>query len=402
LSETEFIDRMVSMTLGADGTPTPQQTPYPGYPPPGYPPPGYPQQPYYPQQGYYPPPGYYPQQGYGYYPPPAPEALKPGIVALRPLKLSDIFNGAVSYIRLNPKASLGLTATVVIIAQVIALLIQIGPMTSLTALSPETFGGSGATDLSDPAFLGLIVSSLAGTATTTIAAIVLSGLLTVVIGRSVFGAKITAGEAWQRARGRLLPLLAFTLLEVVAVVIIVAIAAGVTAVAYSAVGVGAAVAVGLLVTLAVFALLIWGGTLLIFAPVAIVLERVGIVDSITRSLALVRNDFWRVLGIWMLATLVASFIAGAVSMPFSFGGQIMLMTNPTTAMTVIAAVLISIGGAIGQIITMPFTAGAIVLLYTDRRIRAEAFDLVLQSGATHRTDDAGEAIDQLWLTPARP
>ena len=41
----------------------------------------------------------------------------------------------------------------------------------------------------------------------------------------------------------------------------------------------------------------------------------------------------------------------------------------------------SIGAAIGQIVTAPFIAGVMVLLYTDRRIRAEAFDLVLQTGA---------------------
>ena len=50
----------------------------------------------------------------------------------------------------------------------------------------------------------------------------------------------------------------------------------------------------------------------------------------------------------------------------------------------IALVLIAIGGAIGQIITAPFSAGVVVLLYTDRRIRAEAFDLVLQTGAATR------------------
>lgn len=385
------------MTYGADGPPPPQQPSYQGYPPQGYP-----QQPYYPAPGYPPQQGYHPPPGYGYYPPPAPPALKPGVVPLRPLTLSDIFNGAVAYIRLNPKASLGMTAIVIVIAQVFALLIQIGPMTSLTSLSPETFGGSGTADLSDPAFIGLIVSSLVGTATTTIAAIVLSGLLTVVVGRSVFGAKITAGEAWRRARGRLLALLGFTALEVLVVVIIIGIAAGVTVFVYYVAGVGASVAIGLLLALGVFALLIWGGTLLIFAPVAIVLERASVVDAVTRSLALVRKGFWRVLGIWMLAVLVTSFIAGAVSMPFSFGGQMLLLTDATTTMTVVAAVLISIGGAIGQIITAPFTAGAIVLLYTDRRIRAEAFDLVLQSGAAGHVTDSGDAIDQLWLTPPRP
>ena len=50
----------------------------------------------------YPPPGY----GYGAAPygaPPLPPALKPGVIPLRPLSLSDIFNGAVAYVRTNPR-----------------------------------------------------------------------------------------------------------------------------------------------------------------------------------------------------------------------------------------------------------------------------------------------------------
>src|SRR5689334_11680244 len=93
---------------------------YPGYPPPGYqgyPPPGY--------QGY-PPPGYPP---FGYQAlPPAPPAIKPGVIPLRPLTLTDILNGAFSYIRTNPKATLGLTTVVVVIAQLIGLVLQIGPL----------------------------------------------------------------------------------------------------------------------------------------------------------------------------------------------------------------------------------------------------------------------------------
>ena len=110
--------------------PPPSGYPAPGYPPPGYPTPGY----GYPPPGYpppgYPPPGY-PPPGYqfghpGY--PPQPMALQPGVIPLRPLTLGDIFNGAIRYIRANPKATLGLTAAVVVIAQTIVLAVQIGPL----------------------------------------------------------------------------------------------------------------------------------------------------------------------------------------------------------------------------------------------------------------------------------
>ena len=63
-----------------------------------------------------------------------------------------------------------------------------------------------------------------------------------------------------------------------------------------------------------------------------------------------------------------------------------------------ALVLLSIGGAIAQIITAPFDAGVVVLLYTDRRIRAEAFDLVLQTGATQGPGTPSDSTDHLWLT----
>ena len=55
-------------------------------------------------------------------------AIKPGVIPLRPLTLSDIFNAAVGYIRANPKATLGLTTVVVLITQILSLLMQVGPL----------------------------------------------------------------------------------------------------------------------------------------------------------------------------------------------------------------------------------------------------------------------------------
>ena len=368
-----------------------------GYAHPGYGPPGYP------AQGYYPPPGYAPP---GYAPPgyPAafPQPLKPGIIPLRPLTLSDIYNGAVAYVRMNPKATLGITAIVVIAAQVLALVLQVGPLAALGELKASnfsSFGNSG--DPSDPALIGLSLSSLAGAVTTGLAAIVLSGLLTVIVGRAVFGTKITVAEAWQRARGRLLPLFGITALEALGVSVLIAVAVGLIVGTAAVAGGPAAVLVGAALVLGLVVLLIYLGTMLSFAPTLIVLERLSIMPAIARSFALVKNGFWRVFGIWLLGTLVASMIAGAVSAPFSIVGEVLLFTNKSTTSVVGALVLLAIGGAIGQIITAPFNAGVVVLLYTDRRIRAEAFDLVLQTGATTPQDSPADSTDQLWLTAQR-
>jgi len=386
--------------------------PPPGYAPPGqagYPPPGYYPPPSY--QGYappgyapagYPPPGYappgYPPPGYPppWYPQGAPPPLKPGVIPLRPLSLSDIFNGAVAYVRMNPKATLGLTTVVVVVAQLVALVLQIGPLAatgSLTAL------GEGGEELSDAALVGSSLSSLTGAVATGLSAIVLSGLLTVVVGRAVFGASITIGEAWQRVRGRLLALIGFTALEVLGAAILIAIVVGVIIAVVSVANGGVAFLIAAPLVVALVLALIYLGIMLSFAPALIVLERLDVISAMKRSFALVKNDFWRVFGILLLGQLVAAMIAGAVSVPFSIGGQLLLMASGSATGAVVGLILISIGGAIGQIITAPFNAGVIVLLYTDRRIRAEAFDLVLQSGAATPPGTPADSTDHLWLTP---
>jgi hypothetical protein len=325
-----------------------------------------------------------------------PPALKPGVIPLRPLSLSDIFNGAIAYVRMNPKASLGLTTVIVVAAQVIAFVLQTGTLSATGGLTPM-FSESG-DEISTGALIGSSLSGLAGAVTTGLSAIVLSGLLTVVIGRAVFGASITIGEAWQRVRGRLLALFGFTALEALGAVLLAGIVVGIIAVAATA-SVTAAFIVGAPLVLALIVVLAYLGTMLSFAPTLIVLERLEIVPAIKRSFALVKKDFWRVFGIRLLAVIVAGMIAGAVSVPFSFGGQMLLLSSTSTTSVIFALILTAIGAAVGQIITAPFNAGVVVLLYTDRRIRAEAFDLVLQSGAAAPPGVPADSTDHLWLTP---
>jgi hypothetical protein len=310
------------------------------------------------------------------------------------LSLSDIFNGAVAYIRANPKATLGLTTVVVVAAQILALILSIGPLAVTGELQPTLSGEEVPTGV----LLGSSASSLAGAGATWLSGILLSGMLTVVVGRAVFGTSITIGEAWQRLRGRLWALIGFAVLEGIGAAVVFGIGFGIViGVGLAANGVAAAL-VGIPLGLALIALLVYLGTMLAFTPSIIVLERLDMVAAIKRSFKLVRNDFWRVFGIWLLSQIVAGLIAAAVSVPFSFGGQILLVSASSTVVALIALALLSVGSAIGQIITTPFTAGVVVLLYTDRRIRAEAFDLVLHTGAAFGPAAPADSTDHLWLT----
>ncbi|MDG5774619.1 DUF7544 domain-containing protein [Mycolicibacterium fortuitum] len=313
------------------------------------------------------------------------------VIPLRPLSLTEMFNGAVAYVRTNPKATLGLATVVVLASQIITLALQIGPLSALGRFDSTLQG-----EAPSPATIAVFATgAFVDVLVTTLASLLLSGMLTVVIGRSVFGGHITIGEAWRRVRGRLPALIGFTALQALGVVILAA------TVVVMLVGVGAlagrpaAFAVG--VPLAVLALVVvlYASTVLLFAPAVIVLEHRGVIDAIKRSFTLVTKDFWRVLGIWLLATIVALVIAWGVGAPFNVAGQVMTMI--AEGPTVPALVLTAVGAAIGQIVTAPFNAGVVVLLYADRRFRAEAFDLMLRTGAQAPVETA----DQLWL-PRNP
>ena len=306
------------------------------------------------------------------------------------MSLSDIFNGAVGYVRANPKATLGLTAAVVVVMQVIALIAETGPLAAARRLR------------TDPSYeptwgdIGTWTMSTGGSALVTwLVSILLSGMLTVIVGRAVFGSSITVGEAWVKVRGRLLALIGLAALEAAGAVSLVGLVVLIVG-AVAAVGKGAAaVLLGFPLVLALIAMLGYLYTVLLFAPVLIVLERLPVFDAIVRSFALVRNSFWRVLGIRLLTFIVVTVIAYAVAAPFSLGSQ--LLAGMSTGAMVVGMAISSVGSAIGQIITAPFSAGVIVLLYTDRRMRAEAFDLVLQTGAARGVYGAA-STDNLWLT----
>ncbi len=400
------------MSNDAGGFPTAGPPP-PGYPPPGYPPPGYPGGPMPPYQGYpppgYPGPGYPPPPGYGPpggypppgYPPPgyppgygAPAAFKPGVIPLRPLTLSDILTGAITYIRANPKATLGLTTVVVVAAQVLALVLSLGPLTLTGHLQPSLAGEKIPTGV----LLGSSASSLIGGIATWLSAILLNGMLTVVVGRAVFGASITISETWKRLRPRLWALIGFTVLEIIAVAGLIAVVVLVIVGVDMAAGGVAATVVGVPLALALIVAVVYLVIMLSFTPSLIVLERLPVGAAIRRSFKLVRNDFWRVFGIRLLAGIVAMMVSAAVSIPFSFGGQIVLSAASSTLVALAGLVVLSVGSAISQIIVEPFSAGVVVLLYTDRRIRAEAFDLVLQTGVAFGPGAPADSTDHLWLT----
>ncbi len=161
-------------------------------------------------------------------------------------------------------------------------------------------------------------------------------MLTVIVGRAVFGSPITVSETWTKIRGRLLPLFGLALLEAAIVTALLGLVAVGIAMLVAIGGGVAAVLLGFPLMLVMIALIVYLYTVVLFAPVLIVLERLPVVDAVTRSFALVRNGFWRVLGIRALTYVVVTVVADAVAVPFTIVGEVMLAGTPSTGIMLLS------------------------------------------------------------------
>lgn len=296
---------------------------------------------------------------------------QPGVVPLRPLHLGDIFGGAISTIRRNPQATMGM-AVVVLSAFLLPSLALSFSVQFIPGVGPE---GAGIVGVAIPS----VVSAFA--------TLVLSGFVLYVVSEAALGDKVGLEQTWAEVRGRLLPLILATLLSSALLlaplvlggaVLIGALVAGDTLLIVLGVG---AFAVSVLV-------LIWLSIRLILTPAPVVLERVGPLRAIARSWALSRGiQFWRLLGITLLAQTLAAIVGSVVSSPLQLliglAGESLLREESTVLLVMVFGQHLA-QFVVGVVIT-PFTAGVTALLYLDQRIRREGLDIAMQQAASART-----------------
>jgi hypothetical protein len=311
-----------------------------------------------------------------------PQAPKPGVVPLRPLGVGEILDGAISYIRRDPKTVLGISA-------VIALVLALVQFATLAATAQSL-----AVTTSSTADLDQVIASL-GSATATllqtviglVVGVLATGLLTVVMGQAVLGRRVTAGEAWARTRSRFWPLLGLTLLVslitfgVVVLGILLAIAIG--AVLGNAAGAGLGVLVGVFLGLGVLAAALWLYIKLLLAPVALILEAAPVVRSMSRSWRLVEGAWWRTFGIYLLGSILAAVVSSVLTIPFTLVGAFLSFSAMENGdvLPLSYTLAVSLATLVSSIVVIPFSAGIVSLLYIDRRIRREALDIELARAA---------------------
>jgi len=375
---------------GAPGEPTQGQPPPSGQPP-------YGQQPYgqQPSYGQYAPPGYGPPGGWA----PGPQ---PGGIPLRPLAVGEILSGAFTSVRQNPAATLGLSAILLTCYGVVSAAISLA-LRGTVGHNLNINSGQNLTQTQVFDIFAIVLPSLVAVAALAFfTEIILTGLLTVVIGRGVLGRKVSMGEAWRIALPRLPAILGATLLialcilapwAAVAVLVVILALAGVAV---------AAVLVGVLGGIAALYVTIWFPVMFSLAAPAVVLERQGPARALSRSWRLVRRSFWRVFWILLLTGLIVLIASAVLRIPFSLitslvGGSAGFFGLAGTA-TVAGVIIGAVGGIVAGAVTRPISAGVTVLLYLDLRMRKEGLDLALQSAATQQL--TGDEFETVWRPPA--
>jgi hypothetical protein len=344
-------DGLVTMRPSADERKVVSSSP-PPWEPPGQPPAGQP-----PAWGPPPgapggPPGYGapaggapPGWGPPAYPPPYPPLPKAGSartgpLPLHPMMFSDLLDGSFRLL----KANLG---TIVLVAAVFLI-----PVNLVAAfLQRDLLGGYGLLELmQDPSLLeeasgpgasnGPLIGSLAAGLATILVTPFIGGATSMVVAASYLGGELKAGPAMRATGRRFLVLLAVFFLT-------------------------------LLLKLAGLVLCLVGAlvpmTLFLVTTPAVMVEEVGPIQAMARSVTLVRPRFWPVMAIGIGSGVLASFLGNILAGPFSIAA---LAVGYRWGW-----ILAAIGAILPALITTPFVSILATLVYFDLRIRNEGFDL---------------------------
>lgn len=226
---------------------------------------------------------------------------------------------------------------------------QFGPLlgTALTLYLPlammSAIGGVAAASGSDAALAGGDILVLLIAPMMLVGVVLSIAALTYQASRAYMGHPATIGEAVRHGFARFFPLALAMILT------------------------------GIAVFLGLFGLLIGAVIVyvLLFAVVpAVVIERRGPLSALQRSAELAEGDWWRICAV----VLVAGLIATLPTMVVEF-----VLASATSADDPMTQGFVSALGALVNALTYPFSVAATVILYYDRRVRAEGLDVELMA-----------------------
>ena len=306
-------------------------------------------------------------------------------VPFRPLSISEMLDGAIAGIRRRPRATLGLSVAVSTVIQV------------TSSVAAYFFVGDEARDEVTPDLLmeslgAQLTLSLLGLVLSAFGILLLAGLVAPILGRELLGLPIAPRQAWRDARPRLGRLVA-TASAVMGVSLGALVLPLVPFLLLIAAGERPAFAVlaGLFGFPLGIGLMVWLYILFVQAVPAVVLERQTVGGALRRAMTLSKGRWFRTCGTLLLALLVTVFMGFfALRIPFLFAQLIFFDDSSGSGATMGALAVDTVGRIVSWSVVMPFDAGVIALLYMDRRMRREGFDLDLRTRGRSAAAVAGE------------
>ncbi|UJH71458.1 glycerophosphoryl diester phosphodiesterase membrane domain-containing protein [Ornithinimicrobium sp. INDO-MA30-4] len=301
---------------------------------------------------------------------------KPGVVPLRPLTLSDIYDGTFQTLRRNPRATWGMA----LVVMTIATLLGVGA-SALVVLVPD-IGAQGVLD----------VSSLISAPFNILGILVLAGLMSYVVSAAAIGEKVTFSQSWDRVKGRIWPLIGVSLLTVFigTAALLPAIISFIVGLALGESGGGVLflILAGLLAIVGFLALFYLSVKVSLATPV-VVLEKAGPITAIRRSwrLTSTASQFWRIFGITFLTGIIVIVVSYIVAIPMSIVAAL-LFSQMASESAALAGITITLGLAnlIAYVVTAPFQSSVTALLYIDQRIRREGLHVQMQRAANQSAE----------------
>lgn len=327
----------------------------------------------------------------GWTPPP-----KPGLVPLRPLGFGTLLGAPFQVLRRSPRTTLGVALLVQGLGSVLALavygliaVLAVGRIAQAESADRDAVGAGSLAVVVLAALIPLAVSLASGA--------LVQGVVVLEVTRGVLGERATFRQLLARLRGRFWALIGWTVLQGVGYLLLVllAVALAVPLFVIGAMdGTSSAIVGGILVLvgsgLVALALGVWLSTKLALVPSLIVVERLPLRRAVARSWRLVAGGFWRTFGALALMTVIIQVAGQIVATPFSLlipiAGALIAPTDPdaqlvTSLVVTIASVAVGfVIGAVGTVLQSAVTG----LVYLDRRMRREGFDLVLMRHVEER------------------
>jgi hypothetical protein len=115
---------------------------------------------------------------------------------------------------------------------------------------------------------------------------------------------------------------------------------------------------------------IWLFVIWTLAVPALLFERVGPFKALGRSYGLVQNRFWATFLLLLVSLALVGILGGIVAVIPSVFSEVLAPENRLAA-----SVANVVGTTIGNVITYPYSAAVVAILYFDQRVRKEGFDV---------------------------